>query len=139
MAFGSYGQVYEPVSWTTDVVKISESEYELVSNANIQEGWHLYSQNVPENGPVPTTFTFKGSPDYLKKGNTKQGKGKTIDDPVFEMHITYFEGGAKFKQRIKVKNKESKPFKINAIVEFMVCDDSKCLPPKEVDLVFQVN
>jgi thiol:disulfide interchange protein DsbD len=53
------------------------------------------------------------------------------------MQITYFANKADFKQRIKLKGK--KPFQVKSIVEFMVCDDSKCLPPSEVDLVFSIN
>lgn len=130
-------QIIEPVEWSTAVSKISETEYELVATATIDDKWHLYSQNVPEDGPVPTSFTYKSSGDYLKKGNTKEDKGHTVNDPVFEMEIKYFEHKATFKQRIKLKSKV--PFTVEATVEFMVCDDSRCLPPTEVDLVFDVK
>ncbi len=132
-----FSQIHDPVKWKTSVNKISDSEYELVATASIQGEWHLYSQSVPENGPVPTSFVFEGSSDYLKKGNTKEGAGHEIHDKVFDMRIKYFDKSADFKQRIKVKN--MKPFKVNAVVEFMVCNDTQCLPPKEVDLVFDVK
>ncbi|AXP82180.1 Disulfide bond corrector protein DsbC [Mariniflexile rhizosphaerae] len=130
-------QILEPVKWTTSVTKISNTEYELVAMATIEKNWHLYSQTVPDDGPIPTNFTFEGSGNYLKKGNTTEEKGHTIDDPIFDMKITYFENKASFKQRIKLKEKV--PFKVNATVEFMVCDDSRCLPPTEVDLVFNIK
>ncbi|MBP1840180.1 protein-disulfide reductase DsbD domain-containing protein [Formosa algae] len=130
-------QILEPVKWTTSVNKISDTEYELVATANVDKGWHLYSQNVPENGPIPTTFTFKGNKNFLKKGNTQEGKGHVVDDPVFEMNIKFFEGKADFKQRIRVKG--AVPFKVLGTVEFMVCDDSRCLPPTEIDLEFDVK
>ncbi len=130
-------QVFEPVKWSTSVNKISNTEYELVATANIDNKWHLYSQNVPEDGPIPTTFTFVSDKTYLKKGNTQEDKGHTVQDPVFEMEIKYFEKTANFKQRIKAKS--GTPFSVNATVEFMVCDDSRCLPPNEVDLVFNVK
>ncbi|WP_339916244.1 protein-disulfide reductase DsbD domain-containing protein [Yeosuana marina] len=130
-------QILKPVKWEASVKKISDTEYELIATANIDEHWHLYSQTVPEGGPIATTFTFQGNGKFLKKGNTIEDEGQTIDDPVFGMKIKFFETKASFKQRIKLKTKEA--FKVNATVEFMVCDDSRCLPPTEVDLVFNVN
>lgn len=130
-------QVYNPVKWTTSVVKISDSEYKLTATATIQKGWHLYSQTVPQDGPIATKFSFAGSSDYLKKGNTIEDQGHIVNDPVFDMKITYFEKKANFVQRIKVKNK--KPFQIKANVEFMACDDTKCLPPQQVELTFKIK
>jgi thiol:disulfide interchange protein DsbD len=132
-----FSQILNPVNWSTSVVKISETEYELIATANIDPNWHLYSQEVPEDGPIPTSFTFEGNKNYLKKGNTLEDSGHTIDDPIFEMKIKYFENKAAFKQRIRVKTIEA--FQINGTVRFMVCDDTRCLPPTDVDLVFNIN
>lgn len=129
-------QIHDPVKWSTSVAKISDTEFDVIATANIDGDWHLYSQNVPEGGPIATTFTFKGSKDYLKKGNTKEEKGHEVNDPIFEMVIKYFDKKATFKQRIKIKNPNA--FNVNAIVEFMVCNETQCLPPKEVNLVFQI-
>ncbi|HMQ45072.1 MAG TPA: protein-disulfide reductase DsbD family protein, partial [Mariniflexile sp.] len=124
-----HAQVYNPVKWTTSVEKLSESEYALVSKATIETGWHLYSQNVPEDGPIPTAFTYDDSEGGFKiLGNTSEEKGKTVDDPVFGMKIKYFEKSATFKQKVEVKENTST---IKAFVEFMVCDDARCLPPTE--------
>ncbi len=130
-------QILNPVKWDTSVEKISDTEYKLISKASIESGWHLYSQKVPEGGPIATSFTYKSNGNYLKKGNTKEEKGHTVNDPIFEMEIKYFEREASFTQVIKLKNKEA--FKIEATVEFMVCDDSRCLPPTEVDLIFEIK
>ncbi|WP_027137388.1 protein-disulfide reductase DsbD domain-containing protein [Gaetbulibacter saemankumensis] len=130
-------QILDPVTWSTSVNKIADTEYELVITAGIEPGWHLYSQNVPEDGPIATSFTFEGNGKYLKKGNTTEEEGHVVNDPIFEMEIKYFEDKATFKQRIKLKTTES--FKINGTVEFMVCDDSRCLPPNEVDLEFNIK
>ncbi|RKE98185.1 protein-disulfide reductase DsbD family protein [Ichthyenterobacterium magnum] len=133
----STAQILEPVKWTTSVEKISDTEYNLISTATIDKGWHLYSQNVPEDGPIPTTFVYKEHPNYKLVGKTSQEKGHTIDDPIFKMKITFFEDKAEFKQRIKILNKELSIVK--GEVEFMVCDDSKCLPPDYVDLIFDLK
>ncbi|GAA3628437.1 protein-disulfide reductase DsbD family protein [Flavivirga jejuensis] len=129
-------QIFEPVTWTTSVEKISDTEYKLISKASIESGWHLYSQAVPEGGPVATTFTYDDEDGTFKTlGNTSEEEGHTIDDPIFEMKIKFFEKRANFEQKIKVLGGKQV---VNATVEFMVCDDTKCLPPKEVDLVFNL-
>lgn len=130
-------QIQNPVKWTTSVEKISDSEYILVSKATIEKGWHLYSQSVPENGPIATSFIYDDSNQNFKiLGNTSEENGHTIDDPVFGMKIKFFENSAIFKQKIKLTASTSQ---INASVEFMVCDDTRCLPPTEIDLVFNIS
>lgn len=132
----SYAQIHDPVKWSTSAEKISDSEYDLIVKATIEANWHLYSQNVPENGPIPTSFSFKKSQDFELIGRPSEEKGHTVHDPVFDMKIKYFENKATFKQRIKVLSKNS--LKITGVVEFMVCDDSSCLPPTEIDLAFLI-
>ncbi|AJR03010.1 protein-disulfide reductase DsbD family protein [Siansivirga zeaxanthinifaciens] len=136
-SFLSQAQVLEPVKWSTSVEKISDTEYELISKATIEKGWHLYSQTVPEDGPIATTFTYDDSEGNFKiSGNTSEEEGHTVDDPVFGMKIKFFEKSATFKQKVSI---EGDVKTINAFVEFMVCDDTRCLPPTEVDLVFNVS
>ena len=137
LGFASYAQVFEPVKWTTSVEKVSETEYNLIAKASIDRGWHLYSQNVPEDGPIPTSFTFEENEGYSLIDNVVEEEGHTIDDPVFNMVIKFFEDSATFKQKVKITSTE-----LTAIigeVEFMVCDDSKCLPPTYVDLEFKLK
>ena len=122
----SYSQILEPVKWTTETKKISDSEYVLIINATIEQNYHLYSQKVPNDGPLPTVFIFEKSKDYELIGSTTEEKGRTVYEPVFEMNIKYFENKAIFKQRIKVKNKNN--FKIIGEIEFMTCNDSNCVP-----------
>ncbi|WP_372793425.1 protein-disulfide reductase DsbD family protein [Lutibacter sp.] len=137
LALTSYAQILNPVIWTTTVEKISNEEYELITEATIEAGWHLYSQTVPENGPIATTFTYDDSEGSFKiSGNTSEGEGHTVDDPVFGMKIKYFEKTAIFKQKIALVKEVTT---VNAFVEFMVCDDTKCLPPTEVNLVFNLT
>lgn len=130
-------QIFDPVKWSTSVKKISATEYELIATATIDGEWHLYSQTVPENGPIPTSFSFKSDKNYLKKGNTKEPEGHTVDDKVFNMKIKYFDKKADFKQRIKLNGKAG--FDVKATVEFMVCNNEQCLPPTEVDLTFKIK
>jgi len=132
----NYAQIHNPVKWSTSVKKISATEYDLIVNAAIETNWHLYSQNVPEDGPIPTSFSFETSKDVELVGKTSEEKGHTVDDPVFMMKIKYFETSATFKQRIKLLNENA--VTVLGEVEFMVCDDANCLPPTFVDLKFSI-
>ncbi len=132
------GQILKPVKWTTSVNKISGQEYELVIKARIDDHWHLYSQQVPEGGPIPTTFYFKDSlKAYQFIGKTLEGKGIESFDNVFQMNIKYFEKESVFKQKVRILNTNVKT--ILGMVEFMACDDKSCLPPTEVDLTFNIG
>jgi thiol:disulfide interchange protein len=135
--FYATAQILDPVKWTTSVEKLSETEYKLISTATIDAGWHLYSQSVPDDGPIPTSFIYDDDNGAFKIiGNTLEEEGHTIDDPVFEMRIKYFEDKAIFEQKIEILGDRTT---INGFVEYMVCDDEKCLPPTEVDLVFNLT
>ena len=130
-------QVFDPVSWETKTEQISDTEYDLIATATIDTGWHLYSQLVPDGGPIPTTFTYTTDANFELSGKTLEDKGHTVDDPVFEMRIKFFENKAEFRQRIKILNSELSLVK--GEVEFMVCDDEKCLPPNYIDLEFNLK
>jgi len=109
----------------------------LVSTASIDDGWHLYAQEVPEDGPIATSFTFENPKNrYSLKGRTTEQEGVTIDDPVFGMKIKFFENRAIFRQKIQTKTDLNS---IKGVVEFMVCDDTKCLAPTEIELVFHLK
>lgn len=130
-------QVLEPVKWSTAVEKVSDTEYILIAKVTIESGWHLYSQNVPEDGPIPTTFTYETDKEAELVGKTVEEEGRTVDDPVFGMRIKFFENAAEFRQRVKLLNKELSTIK--GEVEFMVCDDMRCLPPSYIDLNFDLK
>ncbi|MDN3672950.1 cytochrome c biogenesis protein CcdA [Flavobacterium branchiarum] len=136
LSVNAISQIYKPVKWTTEVVFVSDTKYDLVMEATIADGWHLYSQSVPENGPVPTAFTIAKNANFELVGKPTEGTGRTVNDPVFNMKIKFFESKAVFKQRINVLSNNA--FKITGEVEFMVCDDANCLPPTYVDLSFSI-
>jgi thiol:disulfide interchange protein len=129
-------QIIEPIKWSTEVIKLADNEYKLISTAALEPGWHLYSQNVPEDGPIPTSFIYNNDENNFRLiGETIEEAGSIVEDPVFMMEIKYFENTVVFEQRIQLLVAQTK---IDAIVEFMVCDDSRCLPPTEVDLIFNL-
>ncbi|MGJ5642162.1 thiol:disulfide interchange protein, partial [Formosa sp. S-31] len=138
VAFGTVNsQILEPVKWTTSVEMVSDTEYNLVTVATIESGWHLYSQTVPADGPIATTFTYDDSQEGIQiVGNTSEEEGHTVDDPVFNMKIKFFEVKATFRQKVQVAPGVKR---ISGFVEYMVCDDTRCLPPTEVDLTFNLE
>ena len=132
-----FAQMYNPVKWSTSVEKISDKEYLLKAQAIIQSGWHLYGQYIEEGGPSPTAFTFKNTQKNFELiGKTTEGKGHEVVDKIFDMKIKYFEDKALFTQKIKFTS--DKISNIAADVEFMVCDDSNCLPPSSEELSFKI-
>jgi len=125
IATTGFAQILEPVKWSTEIKKISDSEYELIIKATIETNYHLYSQKVPKDGPLPTVFIFEKSNGYELIGDTIEEKGHTVFEPVFNMKIKYFDTKTTFRQRIKVKSKSD--FKIIGEIEFMTCNDSSCV------------
>ncbi|QSW90160.1 thioredoxin family protein [Flavobacterium endoglycinae] len=132
-----FGQMYNPVKWSTTVEKISEREYILKAKAKIQSGWHLYGQYIEEGGPSPTAFSFNNQPKKFELiGKITEDKGHETVDKIFDMKIKYFEDKALFTQKIKFTSNEIA--NISAAVDFMVCDDSNCLPPSTEELIFKI-
>ncbi|MDO6737816.1 cytochrome c biogenesis protein CcdA [Wenyingzhuangia sp. 2_MG-2023] len=134
IVLSTQAQVFDPVSWKTSVAENQEGDLFLITTATIEEGWHLYSQHIEDGGPIPTTFYY--SETIQKLGETVEGEGIEVDDPNFGMRVKYFGKEVTFRQKIALLNSLSK---IQASVEYMVCNDEKCLPPKEVDLIYDVK
>ncbi|MGC8864727.1 MAG: cytochrome c biogenesis protein CcdA [Bacteroidales bacterium] len=130
-------QVLEPVKWSFSQEKTGEKEYTLTLTAKIDKNWHLYSQYVKEGGPIPTSFRFDPSSDYQLIGKVEEPRPKRMFDPNFDMEVAYFDHRADFKQKIKAL--VDRPFKVKGALEFMCCDDSRCLPPTEVEFEFSIN
>jgi len=135
----SQAQIYDPVSWNTRVEKTGENTYNLITIASIEAGWHVYSQVIPDpdNGPIPTEFNYIINSENEQKliGSTLEGEGHESFDQVFQMDIKFFENKAKFVQKIESNSTDI----ILGSVYFMVCDDTQCLPPDEVDLSFDLS
>jgi hypothetical protein len=123
------------VTWKNSIVEI-EGKKHIKMEATIKNGWHLYSQFIEGDGPVPTSFTFTESKNYSLIGKVKEEKAKTTYDSNFDMEISYFEGTTVFTQ--EVKNNTVLRQKITGSVEFMVCDDTMCYPPEVVEITIDL-
>jgi thiol:disulfide interchange protein DsbD len=132
----AFGQVLEPVKWSFSSEKKAPNEYELIFTADIEPTWHLYSQNIPMSPPA-TTFVFEPASGYELIGNVEESPSVEQYDPNFEMTLRFFSGKAIFRQKVRLTGEQ--PVVVKGSLEFMCCDDTRCLPPSEVDFSFQLS
>ena len=119
-------QETEPVSWSYELTKLNSLEYQISFNAEIIDGWKLYSQFSPEEGSVATSFEFLDNDNnYLADEIFNEDPYIIGYDNVFKMDLYYFEGKANFNQSIKLNNKDVNQIKIE--VEYSSCDDELCI------------
>jgi len=130
-------QIFNPVTWDFSQKQISDHEIELQFKATIDDGWHLYSQFIEEDGPVPTEFTFTTEGGYSLVGIPKEGVPIEEFDPNFDMILKYFGHEAIFTQIVQISSAED--FSLDGNVYFMVCDEAQCLPPEEVEFSFEIK
>lgn len=124
-------QILDPVKWSFSSEKLSDKESNLVITAKIDKGWHLYSQFIEEGGPIPTSFKFQPSADYKLVGKvTESPKAINAFDKNFNMQIAWHQDQVVFKQRVSLNVPKTR---VKGVLEFMVCDDHRCLPPTEVE------
>ena len=128
---------HDPVNWTARFVPGATSEGEIVISANIEKGWHTYSQRPTDAGPIPTSFSFTPSADFQLIGETKESDAHEEFVQAFEARIFVFTDKAEFRQKVKMKSK--KPASIVFKVEYMCCNDLMCLPPKTKELTVKVQ
>ena len=132
-----WAQILEPVAWDFEVEKISEDTYTLKFIANIDDGWAIYAQNIPDGGPIPTGFEFDEIQGLELIGEVIESDENKITkhDPIFEMVIPKYYQKAVFTQQVKVTG----GMEITGTLNFMTCDDTKCLPPADVAFSFNVG
>jgi thiol:disulfide interchange protein DsbD len=124
------------VQWNFSSKKVSDNTYEIHMTATVNGDWHLYAQEVGVDGPVPTTFKFTRNPLLVLDNKIKEvGNLVKKKEEVWGGVVKYYENKVNFIQVVKLKGN----IKTNVAgkVEFMVCNDSQCLPPSTVD--FKVN
>ncbi|WP_276090090.1 protein-disulfide reductase DsbD domain-containing protein [Pedobacter sp. JY14-1] len=136
ISFAASSQILKPVKWAYASKKTGKNEATVFIKATIDNGWHIYSQNMAEGGPVKTTFTFAPSKSFTLNGTTAEPKPVTKFEKTFDMNVSYFEKSVLFQQKIKYTG--ANPV-VKGTVEFMVCDDQQCLPPETVEFSIPVK
>lgn len=137
ITLGAFAQIETPVKWSYAAKRISPTEAIVLLKATIQPGWHIYSQNVKPGGPIKTSFTFAPSKDFTLAGKTIEPKPTTKFENAFKMNVSYFEKEVIFQQKIKVKSGNA--INVKGKLEYMVCNNIKCLPPEEVNFTVAVG
>lgn len=130
-------QVKNPVKWKIEYKESGKNVYDLIFNASIGDGWHLYDLGPYTDGPNPTQFYFDESSNYKKVGGVKMLIQPKIEfDEMFQMKIGYFLNKAQFSQTFQVVSKDS--VTVKGYVEWMVCDNGSCLPPTEYEFAVKL-
>ncbi|MBR5844585.1 MAG: thioredoxin family protein [Bacteroidaceae bacterium] len=123
----AFAQMLEPVKWTQELKMVSETEAELVFNATIEEGWHLYTTDVPADGPMPAALRVDVMEGVELVGELQSvGDVHTEYDAMFEMNVNYFSNAGAFVQRLKIANPES--YRFEGLLEGQSCTDGACMP-----------
>ena len=136
MALVVQAQILTPVKWK---IKLDDKngavEKELVFTATADKGWHLYDMNLPEGGPISTSFTFETLKGAELVGQpTSSVTPTTVFDAQFQMNLRWYAGSVTFTQKLKVT--DAAKFKAEGAVEFMACNDETCLPPDQISFAF---
>ena len=127
-------QIQEPVKFKSELKTLAAGEAEIVFTATIDKGWHVYSTDLGDGGPISATFNVEKISGATVVGKL-QPKGKEIAsyDKLFEMNVRYFESTAQFVQKLKLTGGD---YKIEGFLEFGACNDENCLPPTQVEFNF---
>ncbi|MGJ8667093.1 MAG: protein-disulfide reductase DsbD family protein [Patiriisocius sp.] len=135
-------QIFEPVTWDSEIRKIGNDTYELIFNASIEDKWHVYSTKSYDDidpsviAPNPTAVRLEDDSPVKLVGSLKQvGEPHKTFDKIFEMDVEYFDKTARFIQTVKVSNSSLKDLIIS--LDYQTCDDEKCIFPTK-DFTFQI-
>lgn len=123
--------VQAQVNFTVKYKRVNATTIDIIFSGTAQHGWHIYSTNIGEGGPTRATFGVDKIKGAKLMGSLKGGPGaKTMQDPIFEMPVTFYEGHATFTQRVKLLDKD---YELKGYLKYGACNDENCLPPTSVD------
>ena len=130
-------QMADPVHFTSKLVMLGGDEAQIEFSAKIDNGWHVYSTGLGNDGPISATFNASKM-DGVKTVGGLTHKGKEISqfDNMFGMKLRYFEGSVTFIQKIKFTKPQ---YSINCYLEYGACNDETCMPPTSVDFIKSGN
>ena len=131
-------QSSKQVNWAYSAKKVADKTYEIHMTATIGADYHLYAQDAGGDGPIPTTFSFTKSPLLAFDGTVKE-KGQIVKkfESAWNHDVNYYQSTVDFVQIVKLKSNVKTS--LAGKVEFMVCNDTQCLPPSTVDIKVNVG
>ena len=134
VVYALQAQIKDPVKFKTELTTLSDTEAEVVFTATIDKGWHVYSTDLGDGGPISATFNVDNKSGVELVGKLKPvGKEVATFDKLFEMKVRYFENTAKLVQKVKFTGGA---YAIEGYLEYGACDDESCLPPTQVPFKF---
>jgi len=134
---GAFAQIEAPVKWSYAAKKLNSTEAVVFLKATMQKGWHIYSLDVKDGGPIKTSFTFSHSKEYSLIGKPMEPKPVTKYEKAFSMDVSYFENSVVFQQKVHLKS--AKALVVKGKLEYMTCNDMKCLPPEDLDFAIPLG
>ena len=135
IAIASFAQFQEPVTWNVKFEKLSDTEAEISFVGQIERGWHVYSTDLGDGGPISATFNVDKIVGAKADGTLKPvGKEVSAFDKMFSMQVRYFEKRAQFVQKLTL---EGGPYEVTGYLEYGACNDENCLPPTPVEFSFK--
>ncbi len=130
VVLAAHAQIQDPVKFKTELKALSDTEGEIIFTAAIDPGWHVYSTNLGDGGPISATFNVDKKNGLELVGKLKPvGNEISTFDKLFQMKVRYFESTAQFVQKIKFI---ASTYTIEGYLEYGACDDESCLPPTQV-------
>ena len=127
-------QIQDPVKFNSELKILAADEAEVVFTAAIDKGWHVYSTDLGDGGPISATFNVEKIFGAEVVGKLKPvGKEISTFDKLFEMKVRYFENTAQFVQKLKLTGGA---YQIEGYLEYGACNDENCLPPTQVPFKF---
>lgn len=135
IAIAVFAQFQEPVTWNVKFEKLSDTEAEISFVGQIERGWHVYSTDLGDGGPISATFNVDKIAGAKADGTLKPvGKEVSAFDKMFSMQVRYFEKRAQFVQKLTL---EGGPYEVTGYLEYGACNDENCLPPTPVEFSFK--
>ncbi|MBR6490147.1 MAG: thiol:disulfide interchange protein, partial [Muribaculaceae bacterium] len=123
-------QMLNPVKWTKSIKMTDDKNGVITFTANIDNGWHLYSNDTPDGGPIPLSIKWDKKDGVKLVGGLKHSKAPTtIDDEMFGMKVRQWEGSVSLSQRFTTTDSK---YKIEGEVNYQACSDQGCLPGSEL-------
>ena len=132
-----FAQIQDPVKWTYSVKELNETESELVFTAQLDEGWHLYSQYTDPNGPIAIYFEFAPTKSYKLIGKVQEPKPHEEFDEDFKCTVRSFSGRVVFRQ--KIERLSDKDFNVTGTFGYQLCNSGSCIAPDDRDFSFTVK
>ncbi len=131
-----FAQQDSPVSWSFDAKAQDANTYIVTFTASVSKGWGIYSKDMEAGGPIPTSFMFDDDSAVRVDGDMiEKGDRKIIFDELFEMEVNKLFGTVTYQQTVNAKPGST----LKGYLEFMTCDDKRCLPPTTVDFAIALK